>query len=319
MWHARLAILALVVASVTTPLLSTHTASAKGDFYVDITPEEVDWGGTVWLTGESARADRQFEVWPQFSTERPDGGITRPESPILVTPGAGGTFRVPLDLRSGIPGMPDDPQPGWLAFSMHELVGGIYTGDLGTTLIVVTSDGNRPLGAGFISGRVQNMQPDASLFMVWSPVNDPDAYRYRGMVQDGLFRTDFVDDGDYFVGIYDVSEGWHAAGPDVQTVTGYSRELSSEITLAGRLVTVSDGQPVQDITFQLAPGPGPADGAIVVSTSTASPARPAGTSSASSTGWLAPALLGAGSVALLGVSLLSRRRRRGLPVSAISK
>lgn len=310
MLRARLAILPLLVALLSTALLPMASASAKGDFTVEIKPEEVEWGGTVWLTGESARADRQFEVSPRFSTERPDGGNVQPESTFLVTPGADGTFRVPFELPSGIQSMPDDPQPGWLAFSIHELVGGRFTGDLGTTLIVVTEDGRRPADAGFISGRVDSLRPDANLYMVWSPVDDPGAYQYRGMFQVSTFRTDYLDDGEWFVGIYDVSGGWHAAGPELQAVTGYSRELSTEITLTGRTVTVRDGQPVRNVTFQLAPGPAPAEGAIVVGTSEASPASPAGTSSAGSSGWLALTMLGAGGAALLSFSFASRWRSR---------
>jgi hypothetical protein len=312
MLRALVAILAVAGPIVALASSPAGEAAADGGWTLEVAPDEVEWGGTVWLTGQTMLEGQQFEVSPEFLTERPGGGpgYMRPESRVLITPTGDGSFRVPFTLPKEAYATPDAPQPGWVRFAMRELSNGEEIAALGPRIVVVTENGGRPADSGFISGRVQDMPPAASLFAVWAPADDPGAYRFTGIAEDGAFRTDFLEDGAWFIGLYDLSGGWHAAGPDLQAVTGYARELSSEVTPAGRIFTLRDNQPLEDVEFQLAPGPAPAEGAIVVGTSEASPASPAGTSSAGSSGWLALTMLGTGGAALLVFSLASRWGRR---------
>ena len=292
---ATIAFLALFLA------VSPRTADAKGGFGLSIEPEELQWGQPAQLKG-SAWPEGMVEVSARFSPTRlrPDGAEIPPISP--------GDFSFEsVLLFENVAGLPEQPAPGWIEFTVR--VGEV---EMWRSLLVIV-DGRRPPDSAYLSGRVRDKPPPpSSIVIVWAPVDEPEAYRFTWTAEGGEYQTDYIAPGEWFVGLYDVSEKWHAADADLQAVTGYAKELSKEVTLMGRVVRVRPGQPLAGIDFTLAAGPAPASDAIRVVTPTEpQPAaetsvQAAPGSSAISNGWLGPTLLGTATGLLLAFAATTR-------------
>ena len=288
-------------------------AQAKGGFILSVEPEELEWGQSLRLEG-SDWPEGDVQILARFFNERfrPDGADISAEFSGDVAPGDFSFERV--IAFDDIAALPQQPAPGWIEITV--LVG---DNEVHRSL-VVTADGRRPPDAAYISGRVHNMpSPTSSIFVIWSPVDDPSAYDFRGVPGSGEYRIDYLPEGEWFVGIYDLNEQRHAADRDLTAITAYSKELGKFITLTGRLVTAQPGEAVEGVDFTLVEGPAPAAEATRIApppTSTALAPTVAAAremSASSSNGWLAPALLGVGSgllLAVVGTMRLAAWRRR---------
>ena len=305
----------LIVASLTLVLsFWPGAAQAKGGFVLFIEPEEVEWGQSVRLEG-SDWPEGVVQISARFYNERfrPDGADIASEFSGDVAPGDFSFERV--IAFDEITSLPQQPTPGWIEITVLVGVNEMHRS------LVVTADGRRPPGAAYISGLVHNMSPASSLFVIWSPVDDPSAYAFKGVAGSGGYRIDYLSEGEWFVGLYDLNGQRHAAGRDLIAITAYSKELGKNITFTGRVVTARPGEAIEDSDFTLVEGPAPAAQATKIASPRAlTTATPAPTwappaqemSSSSSDGWLAPALLGVGSgllLAVVGTMRLAGRRR----------
>ena len=287
---------------------------------------ELAWGDTVSLSGfcwaewDAAGAlvwtPDEVELLARFVHSRADAGGERPGEPDLVVSYAKREgFEASFDLDD-VPNAPDPPAPGWIEFTAR-------AGEMEVqTYVMVTADGARPPGSAYVTGRVHNMPPPPyGIYLIWAPVDDPSAYRYTIVPNSGEYRTDYLSEGEWFVGIYDINEEQQAVGPDVQPVTRYSRDLDREITLMGRTVTIPANQPVDGFDFTLTdppasgsgapptPDPAQAARAAPVEAQDDAPAAPATQlekSDGGSAGWLGPALLGTGGGLILAMAATTR-------------
>ena len=329
---------ALLVASAS---LAARSAEAKcqgpmldiqsGDHEEEYTAHlEAEWGDTVrlqgycwaaWSAGELVWTAEEVEVFARFLPERPDVENSEPplEPSLAITDLYNAAFEELLRFDD-IYGAPEQPRPGWIELIARS------GGEEARSSFVVTLDGRRPPGSAYVSGRVHSMPPPPyGIYVVWAPVDDPGPYRFTIVPSDGEYRTDYLYGGDWFIGIYDINEELQAAGPELQPVTGYSRELDKNVTLTGLTLAVPNGQSLQGIDFVLADVPGPASEATQADTAPdetqASPpapveARDAGLatqleeSGGGSAGWLGPALLGTGGGLILAMAAVMRWRRR---------
>ena len=297
-----LAITATVVFLTLFVSLSSGTVEAKGGFVLSIQPEELEWGEPVRWTGTDW-PEGEVEVSARFSSSRirPSGAKIR-----SIAPGDDFSFDGTL-LFENVSGLPEQPTPGWIELTVR--VGEVEM----WRSLVVTVDGRRPPDAAYVSGRVRNLPSNPQSFViVWAPVDDPAAYAFTFTDASGEYQTRHLSEGEWSVGLYDISEQWHASDADLQAVIGYSKELGRDVTLMGRIITVGPGQPLKGIDFTLAAGPALADGAIRVgATPTEAPslvasAQAAPTSASISNGWLGPTLLGTAGVLLLAFATATR-------------
>ena len=273
-------------------------AQADGSFFLSVEPEELEWGQSVRLDG-SAWPEGDVQISARFLSERfqPDGWD--------ISSDARGDFSFQRVIAfDDISALPQQPAPGWIEITV--LVG---ENEVHRSL-VVTADGRRPPGAGYISGSVHDLPPPPrSFFIIWAPIDDSAAYNFVGVPDSGQYETLYISEGKWFVGLYDLSEQRHAAGPDLTTITAYSKELGKLITLTGRVVTAGPGEAVEGVDFTVVEGPAPvAEATRIARPPAPTSVAPAPTvapapemSASSSNGWLAPALLGGGSGLLLAV------------------
>ena len=300
-----LAIAAIAVSLILFVSLSSRTVEADGGFALSIEPEKLEWGESVRWAG-TYFPEGKVEVSARFSPSRirPDGAEIPPIAP--------GDYSFDGSLLfENVSGLPEQSTPGWVEFTVR--VGEVEM----WRSLVVTVDGRRPPDSAYVSGRVRNLpSPPGSFVIVWVPVDDPAVYAFTWTDESGEYQTDYIHEGEWFVWLYAVSGQWHAADADLQAVTGYSNQLSKDVTLMRRIVTVRPGQPLEGVDFTLAAGPAPADEAIRVgATPTEAPALEASaqavpTSAASSNGWLGPVLLGTAGGLLLAVTATMRWRYR---------
>ena len=313
-----LAIAAPVVLLILFVSLSSRTVEAKSGFVLSVQPEELEWGGPVRWTGTDW-PEGEVEVSARFSPSqiRPSG--------VAIPPIAPGDYSFDGTLLfENISGLPEQPTPGWIELTVR--VGEVEI----WRSLVVTVDGRRPPDAAYVSGRVHNLPSNPQSFViVWAPVDDSAAYAFT--FTSGDYQTGHLPEGEWFVGLTDISEQWHASDADLQPVIGYSRELGRDVTLMRRMVTLGPGQALEGIDFTLAAGPAPAGEAIRVGATPTQPpaneairvgatpteapafvasAQAATTSAATSNGWLGPTLLGTAGVLLLAVTATMRWRFR---------
>ncbi len=308
--------IALIVASLTLVLSSwPGAAQAKGGFSLLVEPEELEWGQSVRLEG-SDWPEGDVQISARFYNERfrPDGADITAEFSGDVAPGDFSFERV--IAFDDIAGLPQQPTPGWIEVTVLVGINEMHRS------LVITADGRRPSDAAYISGLIHNMSPASSLFVIWSPVDDPSAYAFKGVGGSGSgYRIEYLAEGEWFVGLYDLNGQRHAAGTDLIAITAYSKELGKNITFTGRVVTARPGEAIEGFDFTLVEGPAPAAEATTIAPQRAlTTATPAPTwappapemSSSSSDGWLAPALLGVGSgllLAMVGTMRIAGRRR----------
>ena len=270
---------------------------------------EWDAGGTlVWKPDE-------IELSARFVHSRTDASGERSGEPALVIDYEDRGFEARFRLED-VPNAPTPLAPGWIEFTAR-------AGEMEIQkYVMVTADGVRPPGSAYVAGRVHNMPPPPyGIYLIWAPVDNPSAYRYTNVYNSGEYRTGYLSEGEWFVGLYDISEEVHAAGPDVRPVTRYSRDLEKEITLMGRTVTVPASQPVEGIDFTLSDPPAPdevqASRAAPIEAREDAPDAPAPQlerSDGGSAGWLGPALLATGGALILAMAASARwwrLRRRG--------
>ena len=300
----------LIVASLTLVMsFWPGAAQADGGYVLSVEPEELEWGRPVRLEG-SAWPEGDVQISARFFKERfqPDGWD--------ISSATRGDFSFQRVIAfDDISALPQRPAPGWVEITV--LVGSNEV----HRSIVITADGRRPPDAGYISGAVHNLPPPPrSFFIIWAPIDDSAAYNFVGVPDSGQYETLYISEGEWFVGLYDLSEQRHAADPDLTAITAYSKELGKFITLTGRVVTAGPGEAVDGVDFTVVEGPAPAAEATRIarprSPTSAAPAptvAPAREMSASSSaGWLAPTLLGVGSgllLAVVGTMRLAARRR----------
>ena len=296
---------------------------------------EAEWGDTVRLYAYCwfARVDgerwtaEEVDVFARFVSERPGGevGELPPEPSLAIAGMENGGFDELLRLVD-VYGAPEQPQPGWIEFIARANGEEVGTSMEARTSIVITADGQRPHGSAYVAGRIDNMPtPYNGIYVVWAPVDNPGAYAFALVPDSGEYRTDYLSEGEWFIGIYDINEEQEAVGPELRPAGGYSRELDKDVTLTGRTVTVTDHQPLAGIDFTLSDPPAPEEDATAISSeldeaqsslsaSDEAPASPftqlESQSDGASAGWLGPALLGAGGGLILTFAAATRWRRR---------
>ena len=298
--------------------------------HVDSQYVEVAWDDTVsvwgfcWAEWDADGAlvwtPDEIELSARFVHSRADVGGERPGEPDLVVDYAKGEgFETSFDLDD-VPNAPTPPEPGWIEFTAR-------AGEMEIqTYVMVTADGVRPPDSAYLAGRIDNMPPPPyGIYVVWAPVDDPGAYAFALVPDSGEYRTGYLSEGEWFIGVYDINEEQEAVGPELRPAAGYSRELDKEVTLTGRTVTVTDAQPLAGIDFTLSDLPAPEEDNTAISSnldeaqssisaSDEAPASPAtqleSQSDGTSAGWLGPALLGAGGGLILAFAAATRWRWR---------
>lgn len=281
---------------------------------------EIEWGEkallngfcwAAWSGGEQVWTADEVAVYARFLPASPDFDSDVPSVPSLViTDIENASFQATFRSKE-ISGAPETPQPGWIEFIAR-------AGDVeARTSIVVTAEGHRPPDAGYVVGTVHNLRPPPqSVVVVWTPVDDPSAYKYAFVTSDGPYRTGYLAPGEWFIGLYDVSELQYGIDQDLETASGYARELGREVTLQGRRVTIAEGQVLQGVDFTLSDTPGStATASLLAVDSGASEGDGPSISGAADTRglhmWLGPFLLAiVGAPLLAFVSMLRWRDRR---------
>ena len=172
---------------------------------------EVAWGDTVSLSGfcwaewDAAGAliwtPDEIDLLARFVHSPAVAGGERPGEPDLVVDYAKREgFAASFDLDD-VPNAPDPPAPGWIEFTAR-------AGEMEVQrYVMVTADGARPPGSSYVTGRVHNMPPPPyGIYLIWAPVDDPSAYQYTNVYDSGEYRTGYLSEGEWFIGIYDINE-----------------------------------------------------------------------------------------------------------------
>lgn len=312
------------------PMLDIAPHESKHDYAVRL---EAEWGETVrlsgycwvvWVAGEPRTAD-EVDVFARFLPDHPSGNVRElsPDPSLAITGVENGGFDELFRLDD-VYGAPEQPQAGWIEFTARAGGEGVRTSMEAHRSIVITAGGQRPPGSAYVAGRVHGMpSPPHGIYVVWAPVDDPGAYGFAPVPNGGEYRTDYLSEGEWFIGIYDINEEQQAVGPELRRVAGYSRELDKEVTLNGRTVAVTDAQPLAGLDFSLSAPPASAQDPAPIETALdepepsiigadeapVSPAKQVETEPDSTVaGWLGPALLATGGGLILTLAATMRWR-----------
>jgi len=249
-------VVAAVVVVFTVLALTLRPADAKCTLELDALPKEVEWDEPfdvhAWCWFENAWLSARY------TTERPEESFSAyKHEPDAIVVSSRDVDDLYLTLRAGyVDGAPAEPRPGWL-----ELATGFESTDVAYRyLLPVTHEGVRPPDSAYISGEVHGLEGQQGLriaVVVWAPVGNPKEYRYTSAPWSGAYHTGFLTPGDWFVGYYETTEQTHAVGDDLITATGTSSELGRDVTLRGKVVTVSDAQPISGVEFTIERVPPP--------------------------------------------------------------
>ena len=252
----RLLATAFFVGSLVVALLPATPVAAKGR-ELNVYPAEATWGETVFIEGFNWPGDT-VPIYARFATTRA-GLESAPLDRVVLEAQIrdNGTFLEPFVVNN-LPGQGEDAPPGWIEFMARvdeenrrgpddpyaEL----------RALLVVTAKG-RPEDGGFIEGRIETL-PGVSagdVYAVWAPASNAGAYRFE---QVGLnswrgffYRTDYLEDGDWFVGMVDIDDVAAALNSDLWTIRGKPPQLDREVTWRFRKVAVRGGRPVGGVDF----------------------------------------------------------------------
>jgi len=305
-------------------MYAPEPAAAKGR-ELRVYPAEATWGETVYLDGfnwpgETVRIDARFATTRGGLEAVSLAGLGPRLEPLVQV---NGTFFEPLELNK-ITGQRLEDAPGWVEF-IARADAQVGEGDGNPqemrALVVVTANGQRPADSGFVEGRIGALPTvplSRQLYAVWAPASNPGRYRFQYVgASDGSlwgnYRTDYLEDGEWLVGVVDVDDRTAALGATFETIRARPPELDHEVTGRFRRVTVEHRRPVAGVDFVMA------DRATAQSQARAGPpgaaALPsAGAGPGKAGGFTIPLVtaLAVGGLAVLGLCSL-RRRAAGQP------
>jgi len=237
-------------------LLPATPVAAKGR-ELNVYPAEATWGETIFVEGFNWPGET-VSIYARLARTRA-GLESVPLDRVVLEAQVGdnGTFLEPF-VVDNLPGQGEDAPPGWIEFMARVGEGdrqgpGDPYAEL-RALVLVTAKG-RPEDGGFIEGRIEAL-PGVSagnLYAVWAPASNAASYQFQHVGFDsrrGFYRTGYLEDGDWFVGMVDVDDAAAAMNSDLETIRRKPPQLvDREVTWRFRKVAVRGGRPVGGVDF----------------------------------------------------------------------
>jgi hypothetical protein len=225
-------------------------------------PHQAAWGETVYLDGFNWPG-QEVAIRARFAPTQAGLAAVPLDTVVLTAHVAGNATFLEALVLDGIPG--GRSGPGWVEFEARS------GEDRAGALLVVTEGARRPEGAGFIEGRAM-MAPSSdgpvttstsppstrNTLIGVAPASDPSAIRLHYRLADSgraweFYRTDYLADGDWLVGILDrnTTQGLVALGTDIVPRRVRVMEFGEELLWYSRPVRIRNGHPVAGVDFVL--------------------------------------------------------------------
>lgn len=229
---------------------------------LSIFPAEAAWGDAVYLDGFNWPGQR-VDIRARFAPTRAELAAVPLERVVLTATLSPKATFLERFIVSDIPGR--RAGPGWVEFVART------TDAEAHAWLVITAEGRRPPGAGFITGQLSKVPTSAgptvtatsppsthAVMLGVAPAADPTAVRWQHLGDSHrigeAYRTDFLDDGEWLVGPLDAARAPSTVvlGSGITSLEVEMPDLGRTAVWAVRRVTIRAGQPVAGVDFVLA-------------------------------------------------------------------